>query len=153
MAIHLGCRALLCFSGFKSGACAFRRTTGVLPGDYAKLRILAIYLIGGHPCGGCPRMLGEYCDIEFDNPTAYMPFVRLALTRYQPHSIPGVELSHVVLAESDRTAGHRSFITVTASRAHLAVANSRCTARSSSTPACEAPGPDRGTLWPYRLGP
>lgn len=24
-----------------------------------KLRILAVYLIGGHPCGGCPGMLGD----------------------------------------------------------------------------------------------
>lgn len=49
-----------------------------------------------------------YCDIEFDNPTAYAPFVRLALARYQPHSIPGVELSHVVLADFAQLTPDRS---------------------------------------------
>ena len=49
-----------------------------------------------------------YCDIEFYNPYAYAPFVRLALARYQPHSIPGVELSHVVLADFAQLAPDRS---------------------------------------------
>ncbi len=47
-----------------------------------------------------------YCDIELDPGQSYYPFVRLALTRYQPNSIswqgadPGdVKLSRVVLAD------------------------------------------------------
>ncbi|MFY9932410.1 MAG: hypothetical protein WAK82_30860 [Streptosporangiaceae bacterium] len=40
-----------------------------------------------------------YCDIELDAADAYQPFIRLALARYQPSSIGGVELSHVVLAD------------------------------------------------------
>lgn len=49
-----------------------------------------------------------YCDIELENPDAYAPFVRLALARYQPRSIPGVELSDVVLADFAQLAPDRS---------------------------------------------
>lgn len=49
------------------------------------------------------------CDIHLDTGQSYFPFVRLALARYQPHSLAGVELSAVVLADfgqlpPDRTA-------------------------------------------------
>jgi hypothetical protein len=40
-----------------------------------------------------------YCDIDVASGDAYFPFIRLALARYQPYSIPGAELSRVVLAE------------------------------------------------------
>jgi hypothetical protein len=36
------------------------------------------------------------CDIPVDPGAAYMPFVRLAVARYQAHSLPGQELSSVV---------------------------------------------------------
>ena len=36
-----------------------------------------------------------YCDLRFDTGTAYFPFVRLGLVRYQPRSIPGCETSRV----------------------------------------------------------
>jgi hypothetical protein len=49
-----------------------------------------------------------YCDVVFSGVPAYMPFVRLALARYQPSSIPGVELSHVVLADFAQLAPDRS---------------------------------------------
>ncbi len=50
-----------------------------------------------------------YCDIDMDPGTAYFPFVRLALARYQVNSIKGAHLSPVVLADfaqlvPDRTA-------------------------------------------------
>jgi hypothetical protein len=41
-----------------------------------------------------------YCDIELDAGwRTYMPFVRLALVRYQPHAIAGMKISRVTLAE------------------------------------------------------
>jgi hypothetical protein len=40
-----------------------------------------------------------YCDIEVDFGTTYHPFVRLALARYQPVSLPGAHVSHIVLAD------------------------------------------------------
>ena len=51
-----------------------------------------------------------YCDIVVDNFSAYTPFVRLALARYQPHSLPGVELSHVVLADFVQLSPDRSAV-------------------------------------------
>jgi hypothetical protein len=41
-----------------------------------------------------------YCDILVDPGEVHFPFVRLALARFQPNSIPGLELSRVVLADS-----------------------------------------------------
>jgi len=40
-----------------------------------------------------------YCDIELDPGRSYMPFVRLALVRYQPNALPKAKISKVVLAE------------------------------------------------------
>ncbi len=40
-----------------------------------------------------------YCDIELDPGRSYMPFVRLALARYQPNAIDSAKLSRVTLAE------------------------------------------------------
>jgi hypothetical protein len=49
-----------------------------------------------------------YCDVEIDAGSAYFPFVRLGLARYQPNSIGGAHLSPVVVADfvqltADRT--------------------------------------------------
>lgn len=40
-----------------------------------------------------------YCDIELDPERSYMPFVRLALVRYQPNALPSAKISKVVLSE------------------------------------------------------
>jgi hypothetical protein len=40
-----------------------------------------------------------YSDIEIDSGSSYMPFVRLALVRYQPHSLAEVKISRVAMAE------------------------------------------------------
>ena len=49
-----------------------------------------------------------YCDIEMDPGTAYFPFVRLALARYQVNSIPGAHLSPIVLADFAQLMPERS---------------------------------------------
>jgi hypothetical protein len=50
-----------------------------------------------------------YCDIELDAGwRTYMPFVRLALVRYQPHAIGGMKLSRVTLAEFAQVLPRRS---------------------------------------------
>jgi hypothetical protein len=64
--------------------------------------------VAGHPVAFDPDRRLWYCDVVFENPGAYAPFVRLALARYQPSSIPGVELSHVVLADFAQLAPDRS---------------------------------------------
>jgi hypothetical protein len=50
-----------------------------------------------------------YCDIEIDAGNSYYPFVRLALARYQAHSLTHAHLSRVVMTDfiqlaPDRTA-------------------------------------------------
>jgi hypothetical protein len=40
-----------------------------------------------------------YCDIELDPGVSYMPFIRLALVRYQPNALAEAKVSKVVLAE------------------------------------------------------
>lgn len=48
-----------------------------------------------------------YCDLELSAGTSYFPFVRLALARYQPNAMPGVELSPVALADFAQLAPNR----------------------------------------------
>ena len=55
------------------------------------------------------RMLW-YSDIEIDNGDSYYPFVRLALARYQPHSLDGAHLSRVVVADFMQLAPDRSAV-------------------------------------------
>lgn len=64
--------------------------------------------VAGHDVSYDPARQLWYCDIEFDNPAAYAPFVRLALARYQPRSIPGTELSQVALADFAQLTPDRS---------------------------------------------
>ncbi len=40
-----------------------------------------------------------YCDIELEPGRSYMPFIRLALVRYQPNALPNARISKVVLSE------------------------------------------------------
>jgi hypothetical protein len=40
-----------------------------------------------------------YCDIDLDPGTSYMPFVRLALVRYQPNALADAKISKVSLAD------------------------------------------------------
>lgn len=44
-----------------------------------------------------------FCDLELDTKDACLPFVRLALVRYQPDAVTGAEKSPVVLADLVRT--------------------------------------------------
>lgn len=49
-----------------------------------------------------------YADIEIDPEEAYYPFIRLALARYQPFSVPNAHLSRVILAEFAQLAPDRA---------------------------------------------
>ena len=48
-----------------------------------------------------------YCDIVINPGTAYFPFVRLALARYQPHAISGCELSSVAMTSFQQLSADR----------------------------------------------
>lgn len=52
-----------------------------------------------------------YCDLQLDAGAAYYPFVRLALARFQPHSIPGRHLSAVVFPEFSQLVAERTAAT------------------------------------------
>jgi hypothetical protein len=51
-----------------------------------------------------------YCDIELDPGATYMPFVRLALVRYQPNALTGAKISKVVLAEFSQVLPRRAAV-------------------------------------------
>ena len=51
-----------------------------------------------------------YADVVAQTATAYFPFLRMALARWQPASIPGAALSHVVLADVAQLAPDRAVL-------------------------------------------
>ena len=55
--------------------------------------------VAGHPVGYDNDRKLWFCDIELDPGVAYFPFIRLALARFQPKSLPDAHLSRVVLAD------------------------------------------------------
>jgi hypothetical protein len=68
----------------------------------------AVTVAGFQPLFDAERNLW-YCDVHFHQNMAYFPFVKLALARFQPASLPGCELSPVAVASfvqltPDRTA-------------------------------------------------
>ncbi|MBV8276901.1 MAG: hypothetical protein JO170_16810 [Verrucomicrobia bacterium] len=69
-----------------------------------------LFDVAGHAVHFDKNRNAWYCDITFTDPQAYSPFVRLALARYQPHSITGVELSRVVLADFAQLTPDRSLV-------------------------------------------
>ncbi|HEX8156852.1 MAG TPA: YncE family protein [Solirubrobacteraceae bacterium] len=71
--------------------------------------------VAGHPVGYDAERGLWYSDIAFDpnigrNTEAYGAFVRLALVRFQPNSLPGLELSRPVTTEFMQVAADRSAI-------------------------------------------
>jgi len=64
--------------------------------------------VAGHNVSFDPERKLWFADIEIDAGATYFPFVKLALVRYQPSSLKGLEISRVVQADfiqmaSDRT--------------------------------------------------
>jgi hypothetical protein len=75
-----------------------------------------------------------FCDIELDPEDSYYPFVRLALARFQPHSIAGVELSRVVMTDFMQLAPHRAVAVVRQGANQLTVTVSGPTHQSHADP-------------------
>ena len=90
-------------------------------------------VVAAHEVSWSPERKLWYCDIEIDAGNAYFPFVRLALARYQPHSVDGAHLSRVIMTDfiqlaPDRTAelklsGNSVGITVNGFAGRNALAN------------------------------
>ncbi|MBO0709637.1 MAG: hypothetical protein J2P44_14840, partial [Candidatus Dormibacteraeota bacterium] len=55
--------------------------------------------VAGHPVAFDAGRNLWYCDIAVNMGSAYTPMIRLALARFQPNSVAGVELSRIVLAD------------------------------------------------------
>lgn len=70
----------------------------------------ALFDVAGHPVQFDKPKNAWYCDIILDESATYAPFIRLALARYQPHSVPGAELSRVVLADFAQLTPDRSVV-------------------------------------------
>ncbi len=62
----------------------------------------------GHEVSFDPDRKLWFSDIEVDLGGSYFPFVKLALVRYQPSSLPGVEISRVVQADFIQVAPDRT---------------------------------------------
>jgi hypothetical protein len=74
-----------------------------------ELSSAARVVVAAHDVFWSPERKLWYCDIEINAGNPYFPFVRLALARYQPHSVTGAHLSRVVMTDfiqlaPDRTA-------------------------------------------------
>ncbi|HYC92515.1 MAG TPA: hypothetical protein VEO54_25130 [Thermoanaerobaculia bacterium] len=65
-----------------------------------------VTVVGYEPQYDAERNLW-FCDIRLEPGTSYFPFVRLALVRFQPKSVPKAEISPVVLADFIQLVPHR----------------------------------------------
>lgn len=65
-------------------------------------------VVAGHEVAYDPDRQLWFSDIVLEAGTAYTPFIRLALARFQPHSLAGCHLSPVVLAEFAQLAPDRA---------------------------------------------
>jgi hypothetical protein len=76
----------------------------------------------------------RFCDILVAPQLAYMPFVRLALVRYQPQSIGSAAVSRVVLADFVQLQPHRTLSVVRSSSDTLSVTVGGVTHANPRTP-------------------
>lgn len=84
-----------------------------------------------------------YADIEVDPGASYYPFIHLALVRYQPQSLAGLEISSVVLADFVQIAPTRTItLTTTPDRTHYTVVVKGLTYHSNAGPVPTVVGPN-----------
>lgn len=62
-----------------------------------------------------------YCDLQLEAGDSYFPFVKLALARYQPHSIAGQHLSKVVIPDFTQLVAERTAALTRTGRASVAL--------------------------------
>jgi len=88
--------------------------------------------VAGHDVEYDPERQLWFCDIEIDAGNTYYPFVRMALARFQPNSLPNAHLSRVVLADFAQLTPDRSASVTFDFDNHLSVAISGYCFKSSS---------------------
>lgn len=102
--------------------------------------------VAGHPVDYDQARDLWYCDIDVEPGPAYQPFVRLALARYQPVSVPDAHLSCVVLADFVQLAPDR-FATVVFDQSDPATATITLSGPApNATEVASEPGPARVTV-------
>jgi hypothetical protein len=79
-----------------------------------------VTVIGHQPKFDPSRKLW-FCDLQLDAGPSYFPFVKLALARYQPHSIAGQHLSPVVFPDFIQLVAERTAALTRLGRSALAV--------------------------------
>ena len=89
-----------------------------------------------------------FCDVELDAGDSYFPFIRLALVRFQPKSVPGAERSAAVYADFVQLAPDRT-VSVTNRAAHTF----DVTVAGGARPRMDlsVPGPHKSTRVTVRL--
>ncbi|MDQ1396321.1 MAG: hypothetical protein QOG64_1580, partial [Acidimicrobiaceae bacterium] len=101
----------------------------------------ATVAVAGHPVEYHHERGLWFCDIELDSGLSYFPFVRLALARYQPHSLGDCHLSAVVRADFAQLAAGRALTVFLPSTDLLRVAVTGVGGVN-----------DLGDGWPFRAG-
>ena len=82
-----------------------------------------------------------YCDVEIKMPEAYMPFVRLALARFQPNSVPNCHLSRVTRVDYIQLTPERSITVAQNPRGTAQQLDVTFTGVSYDVDASGSPGP------------
>lgn len=72
----------------------------------AEISAPEVHVVGYQPGYDSERKLW-YCDVQLNPGSTYYPFVRLALSRFQPNSVPDAHLSPVVQADFCQVVPHR----------------------------------------------
>ncbi|MCW2777667.1 MAG: hypothetical protein JWN17_1392, partial [Frankiales bacterium] len=94
--------------GFDDRHDAGRPVTGLVPVQLVDLpNAPAVSLLGYQPEYNAERQLW-FLDVDLDAGAAFWPFVRLAVARYQPDSLPGLALGPVVLTDFAQLTPERS---------------------------------------------
>lgn len=75
------------------------KTTELEHPDLRSSDIQSLVDVAPHDVFYDPERQLWYCDIEVNWGSAYFPFIRLALARYQPVALLAAHLSHIVLAD------------------------------------------------------
>ena len=97
--------------------------------------------VAGHTVGFDDARGLWYCDVVINAGSTYQPFVRLALARYQPASIPDAHLSPVVLADYVQLAPSRAATVVrsTTTTVQVTVAGPVATSTEAASGAAARP--------------
>ncbi|MEP6569923.1 MAG: hypothetical protein ABJC10_09130 [Acidobacteriota bacterium] len=126
----------------------FKLTTASMSGVTLDELEGANVAVAGHDVEYDPDRKLWFCDIEIDAGDTYYPFVRMALARFQPNSLPNAHLSRVVMADFAQLTPDRSAAVTFDLDNHLSVAISGFCFRSSSA---ELEIPNFGTFAAEKL--